>query len=213
MELDQHTYLIFHAIIADRLGKLRDKNCSPENFRHHVRDIANILGVTATKNLSLGNIDIETPMEKTGAQKLSGTPPLIVPILRAGLGLSDTLQTILPEADTGHIGLYRNEETLQPVEYLNKLPADMHRPIFICDPMLATAGSMIATINALVHHGASPENMTIITLLCAPEGIANLRKEFRTIPLYTAAIDSHLNEQGYIVPGLGDAGDRYFGTN
>lgn len=210
---DNHTHLISHPLIADRLGKLRDKGCPSEHFRRYVREIANILGLHATQNLPLEDHSIETPMEKMTAHKLKGAPPLIVPILRAGLGLSEGLQSILPEADTGHIGLYRNEDTLQPVEYLVKLPADLNRPIFICDPMLATAGSMLATIYILIKNGANPTDIIITTLVSAPEGIKAVRENYQTIPIYTASIDSHLNEIGYIVPGLGDAGDRFFGTN
>lgn len=213
MNTHKNTHLITHPLIEDRLSILRDKSCTSRNFRICVRDIAHILAIHATQNMALEDIEIETPMEKMTAKKLAGASPLIVPILRAGLGLSEGLQDILPEADTGHIGLYRNEETLKPMEYLVKLPADLNRTILICDPMLATAGSMLATIDTLLYRGAKERDITLITLVCAPEGLEALRETYKNIAIYTAAIDSHLNDIGYIVPGLGDAGDRFFGTD
>ncbi len=210
--MDDNTHIISHPIIADRLGKLRDKSCLTHDFRRNVTEISRILAIYATAQLSLNPINIETPITKTAAKQLTSPSPLIVPILRAGLALSDGLQDVLPEADTAHIGLYRDEDTLLPVEYLTKLPKNLARSIFICDPMLATAGSMIETINILLKRGARIQDITLITLVCAPEGITNLREHFPNVLLYTAAIDNHLNDVGYIVPGLGDAGDRFFGT-
>ena len=201
-----------HPIVQDRLTKLRNKATRPKTFRQCLNDIALFLSMDATATLPTYQKTIETPMQETEGTLLSETNPLIVPILRAGLALSDSLQTIIPHADTGHIGLMRDHDTHQPVEYLNRLPSDLNRPIFVVDPMLATGGSMIATLDILVKNGANPEDIVIITLLCAPEGIEALRTNYPDIPVYTAAIDSHLNENAYIVPGLGDAGDRYFGT-
>ena len=212
MALHDNLHLITHPITQDRLTRMRDESCPPELFRRYMTEIARILTVEATRQLPVKAARISTPLTEMDGVRLKTRAPLIIPILRAGLGLARGLEDVLPEADTGHIGLYRNEETLAAVEYLVKLPSSLNRPIFICDPMLATAGSMIATIDTLIAHGAKPENITIITLLCAPEGVQNLRKKYKNISLYTAAVDSHLNQHAYIVPGLGDAGDRLFGT-
>lgn len=200
-----------HPIVQDRLTTLRDKNANSQTFRQCLNDIALFLAVDATKKMSTKDKQVETPLAPYDGVELTNIP-LIIPILRAGLALSESLQSIIPNADTGHIGLARDHDTHEPVEYLNRVPSDLARPIFVVDPMLATGGSMVATLDILVKQGVDVNDITIITLVCVPEGIANLRKNYSTIPVYTAAIDSHLNENAYIVPGLGDAGDRYFGT-
>lgn len=202
-----------HPIVQDRLTKLRNSATRPKTFRQCLNDIALFLAMDATSNLPTYTKIIETPMCETEGTLLVENNPLIVPILRAGLALSESMQAILPHADTGHVGLARDHDSHQPIEYLNKLPSNLSRPIFVVDPMLATGGSMIATLDILVERGAKPDDITIVTLLCAPEGIEALRAKYPTIPLYTAAIDDHLNDDAYIVPGLGDAGDRYFGTD
>ena len=208
----KNVFINEHPIVQDRLTKLRNKATRPKTFRQCLNDIALFLSIDATKNLPIYQKTIETPLEETDGTLLEEVNPLIVPILRAGLALSDSMQTVIPNADTGHIGLYRDHDTHEPHEYLNRLPEDLDRPIFVVDPMLATGGSMIATLDILIESGAKASNITIVTLLCAPEGIEALRKGYPDIAVYTAAIDSHLNENAYIVPGLGDAGDRYFGT-
>lgn len=207
-----HVYINTHPIVQDRLTKLRNVATRPKTFRQCLNDIALFLAMDATINLPTYSKTIETPLEKTEGVLLKEVNPLIVPILRAGLALSNSLEQILPNADTGHVGLYRDHDTHEPVQYLNRLPSDLSRPIFVCDPMLATGHSMIATLDILVDCGANIKDVVIITLLCAPEGIAAFREKYPNVPVYTAAIDSHLNENAYIVPGLGDAGDRYFGT-
>lgn len=207
----KNTHINTHPIIQDRLTTLRDKNADNQTFRQCLTDIALLLGVEATKNLRTKFRAVQTPLTSYDGVALDGNP-LIVPILRAGLALSEPLQTLLPHADTGHIGLMRDHETHEPVEYLNRLPSNLSRPIFVVDPMLATGGSMIATLDILVKQGAKVDDMTIVTLVCAPEGIEKLRVKYPDIPVYTAAMDDHLNENAYIVPGLGDAGDRFFGT-
>ena len=207
-----NTYINTHPIVQDRLTKLRNKATRPKTFRDCLNDIALFLAMDATQNLPTYSKTIETPITEMEGILLTETNPLIVPILRAGLALSESLQRIIPNADTGHVGLARDHETHQPIEYLNKLPSDLNRSIFVTDPMLATGGSMIATLDILISVGATVENICIITLLCAPEGIEALRVKYPNIRLYTAAVDSHLNDDAYIVPGLGDAGDRYFGT-
>lgn len=205
-------YINNHPIVRDRLTRLRDKNADCQTFRQCLNDIALFLAMDATAGLPLEEKVIETPLCKMDGVALAGAKPLIVPILRAGLALSESLQRVIPNADTGHIGLYRDHETHEPHEYLNRLPANLDRPVFVVDPMLATAGSMIATLDILVKSGADIDTVVLITLVCAPEGIAALRKKYPRVPVYTAAVDSHLNDDAYIVPGLGDAGDRYFGT-
>jgi len=211
--MDKHTYINAHPIVFDRLTTIRDKNTNSQKFRQCLNEIALFLSMDATANLPICSKTIETPMAEMNGVVLDDVNPLIIPILRAGLALSDGLQTILPHADTGHIGLYRDHETHEPVEYLNKLPSDLNRPIFVVDPMLATGHSMIKTLDVMIDAGAKADDITIITLLCAPEGLVELRKTYPDVPLYTAAIDECLNENAYIIPGLGDAGDRYFGTN
>lgn len=211
-QTDPHLHIIDHPIIADRMARLRDKTTPSEVFRRRLHDVSRILAIAATRSLPLTTCRIHTPLEEIEAEKLAKPAPLIVPILRAGLGLATGLQEILPEADTGHVGLFRDEETLKPVEYLVKLPKDLKRPIFICDPMLATAGSLLKTIEILLKRGANVKDISVIALLCAPEGIMKVRELYPGLSIFTAAVDSHLNDDGFIVPGLGDAGDRIFGT-
>jgi uracil phosphoribosyltransferase len=212
MTTDPHFHIIDHPIIQDRLVKMREESCRPEHFRHYMREIARILAVETTRNLPLKDVQIETPLTQTTVKRLTGATPLIVPILRAGLGISQGFEEILTHADTGHIGLVRDEETHRPKEYLVKQPPNLNRRIFICDPMLATGHSLLKTIEILKKYGAKVDYMVIVTLLGAPEGLAEVRKHHKNLPIYTAALDSHLNQHAYIVPGLGDAGDRMFGT-
>lgn len=208
-----NVYLNTHPIVQDRLTKIRDKNTSSEDFRTYLSEIAIFLGVDATRDLSIAPHNIETPLEGMEGVRLASDSPLIVPILRAGLALSEGLHRLLPQADNGHVGLYRDEETKKPVEYLVRLPKNLKRPVFVTDPMLATGHSMIKTLDILVERGVDLKDLSIITLLCAPEGLKELRRFYPDIKVYTAAIDSHLNDNAFIVPGLGDAGDRYFGTD
>lgn len=208
----QNVSINSHPVVQDRLTKLRNKATRPKTFRACLNEIATFLAVDATQNLPTYSKTIETPLCEMEGRLLDEKNPLVVPILRAGLALSEPMLNIIPHADTGHIGLARDHETHQPVEYLNKLPSNLDRPIFVVDPMLATAGSMIKTLDILVESGANVSEITIVTLVCAPEGVEKLRSKYPDIPVYTASVDSHLNEDAYIVPGLGDAGDRYFGT-
>jgi uracil phosphoribosyltransferase len=212
MDKDENLHIIHHAVVADRLGKMRDKSCPPVVFRTCMLEIAKILAVTALSKLPTLKTSVETPLKITEVQRLLQTPPLIVPILRAGLGLSKGFEDILPECDCAHIGLYRDETTHRPVEYLAKLPKNLERPIFVCDPMLATGYSLEKALQILLKNGAKTDNITIVCLLCVPEGLAVIRKSWPNISIYTAALDDCLNEDAYIVPGLGDAGDRIFGT-
>jgi len=199
-----------HPLIAHKLSRLRDKNTEPKKFRELVREIAGLLAYEATANLQTSEIEIETPLEKMKAQQLKEKIGL-VPILRAGLGMVEGIWEWMPSAEVWHIGLYRDEKTLQPVEYYNKLPVDPRVSVcLILDPMLATGGSATATADILKKWGV--KKIKYVGLIAAPEGIKAMQTAHPDIDIYVAAIDSHLNERGYIVPGLGDAGDRQFGT-
>ncbi len=199
-----------HPLIAHKLSRLRDKNTEPKKFRELVREIAGLLAYEATADLQTAPIEIETPLEKMQAQQLKEKIGL-VPILRAGLGMVEGIWELMPSAEVWHIGLYRDEHTLKPVEYYNKLPIDPRVSVcLILDPMLATGGSATATADILKRWGV--KKIKYVGLIAAPEGIKAMQTAHPDIDIYLAAIDSHLNERAYIVPGLGDAGDRQFGT-
>ncbi len=199
-----------HPLVAHKLSRLRDKNTEPKKFRELVREIAGLLAYESTLNLQTEAIEIETPLQKMPAQQLKEKIGL-VPILRAGLGMVEGIWELMPSAEVWHIGLYRDEKTLQPVEYYNKLPIDPRVAVcLILDPMLATGGSATATASILKKWGV--KKIKYVGLIAAPEGIKAMQSAHPDIDIYVAAIDSHLNEKGYIVPGLGDAGDRQFGT-
>lgn len=199
-----------HPLVAHKLSRLREKNTEPKKFRELVREIAGLLAYEATANLQTSEIEIETPLQKMKAQQLKEKIGL-VPILRAGLGMVEGIWELMPSSEVWHIGLYRDEKTLQPVEYYNKLPVDPRVSVcLILDPMLATGGSATATAGILKKWGV--KKIKYVGLIAAPEGIKAMQTAHPDIDIYVAAIDSHLNEKGYIVPGLGDAGDRQFGT-
>lgn len=199
-----------HPLISHKLSRLRDKNTEPKKFRELVREIAGLLAYEATANLQTHEIEIETPLQKMKAQQLKEKIGL-VPVLRAGLGMVEGIWELMPSAEVWHIGLYRDEKTLQPVEYYNKLPVDPRVSVcLILDPMLATGGSATATADILKKWGV--KKIKYVGLIASPEGIKAMQTAHPDIDIYVAAIDSHLNEKGYIVPGLGDAGDRQFGT-
>lgn len=203
--------VVSHPLIQHKLTMLRDKNTSSKDFRELVREIAMLMAYEVTRNLPLEDVDIETPICKSKGKVLSGEDIAIVPVLRAGLGMVDGMLDLIPNAKIGHIGLYRNEETLQPVEYYCKLPQDIeNRIVIITEPMLSTGGSMLGAIDLLKKHGA--KKIKSIHLVCAPKGIDIVTKAHPDVEIYTASIDEKYNDIGYIVPGLGDAGDRMFGT-
>jgi uracil phosphoribosyltransferase len=200
-----------HPLVQDKLTKLRDINTDKKAFKELAYEITLLLAYEATKQLPLTQLRIQTPLESFDAPVLAVDTPIIVPILRAGIGMVDAFLTLMPTAKVGHIGLYRDEKTFEPHRYFFKLPKfNKTQPFFICDPMLATAGSAIATISELKKEHVS--NITLVCIVCAPEGIQSLIKAHPDVSLYTAAIDRELNKNGYILPGLGDAGDRLFGT-
>ncbi len=199
-----------HPLVAHKLSRLRDKNTEPKKFRELVREIAGLLAYEATADLQTTPIEIETPLEKMQAQQLKEKIGLI-PILRAGLGMVEGIWELMPSAEVWHIGLYRDEHTLQPVEYYNKLPIDPRVSVcLILDPMLATGGSATATADILKRWGV--KKIKFVGLIASPQGIKAMQDAHPDIDIYLAAIDDHLNERAYIVPGLGDAGDRQFGT-
>jgi len=199
-----------HPLVAHKLSRLRDKNTEPKKFRELVREIAGLLAYEATADLQTAAIEIETPLTKMTAYQLKEKIGL-VPILRAGLGMVEGIWELMPSAEVWHIGLYRDEHTLKPVEYYNKLPVDPRVSVcLILDPMLATGGSATATADILKRWGV--KKIKYVGLIAAPEGIKAMQSAHPDIDIFTGAIDDHLNERAYIVPGLGDAGDRQFGT-
>ncbi|MBJ8325219.1 uracil phosphoribosyltransferase [Streptococcus pacificus] len=200
-----------HPLIEHKLSILRRTTTSTKDFRELVNEIAMLMGYEVCRDLPLEDVEIETPITKTVQKQLTGKKLAIVPILRAGIGMVDGLLSLVPAAKVGHIGMYRDEDTLTPVEYLVKLPDDIaRRQILLVDPMLATGGSAILGVDSLKKRGAS--HIKFVSLVAAPEGVKALQEAHPDVDIYTAALDEQLNENGYIVPGLGDAGDRLFGT-
>lgn len=199
-----------HPLVSHKLTKLRDKNTDPKKFRELVREMAGLLAYEATSDMALTPTTVETPLALTNGAELKEKIGL-VPILRAGLGMVEGIWGLMPTAEVWHIGLYRDERTLKPVEYYNKLPVEPTVSVcLILDPMLATGGSAVATVDVLERWGV--KKIKFVGLIGAPEGIALLRQRHPEVPIHLAAIDERLNEHGYILPGLGDAGDRQFGT-
>ncbi len=204
-------HVLDHPLIQHKVSILRDKNTGVKEFREVVGEIAALMCYEATRDLPLENVTIETPIATGTFKRLSGKKLAIVPILRAGLGMVDTIIDLIPSAKVGHIGLYRDPETHNPVEYYCKMPPDIsEREVLIVDPMLATGGSAAAAITFLKGYGC--KNIKLMNIIGCPEGIALIRKEHPDVDLYVASVDEKLNDDKYIVPGLGDAGDRIFGT-
>ena len=200
-----------HPLIQHKIGLIRKKETGTKDFRQTISEIAMLICYEATRELKLDDVEIETPICKTTAKELKGKKMAIVPILRAGLGMVDGVLQLIPAAKIGHIGLYRDPETLNPVEYYCKLPADCaEREVFVVDPMLATGGSSVAAIQMLKDKGC--KNIHFMCIIAAPEGVAKMKQSHPDVDMYIGALDDKLNDHGYIVPGLGDAGDRIFGT-
>jgi uracil phosphoribosyltransferase len=203
--------VVGHPLVAHKLTLMRDKNASTKSFRELLREISLLLCYEATRDLELTTVDIETPLKAIRAPMLEGKKLVFAPILRAGMGLLEGMLELVPSARVAHVGLYRDPKTLKAVEYYFKAPEDIaDRTVIVLDPMLATANSACAAVERLKQAGA--RRMIFVCLLAAPEGIDRFRGEHPDVPIYTAAIDDHLNDHGYIVPGLGDAGDRMYGT-
>lgn len=207
----ERVHIMDHPLIQHKIGILRRKETSSKDFRELVGEIGTLMGYEATRQLPLTDVEIETPLCRTTVKEIKGKKMAIVPILRAGLGMVDGLLTIVPGAKVGHIGLYRDPETALPIEYYCKLPADCNeREVFVVDPMLATGGSAAAAITMLKDKGI--KNIHFLCIIAAPEGLAKLQKEHPDVDVYVGALDEGLNDHKYILPGLGDAGDRIFGT-
>ncbi|WP_215508127.1 uracil phosphoribosyltransferase [Peptoniphilus sp. EMRHCC_23] len=200
-----------HPLIQHKLTLLREASTSSKDFRQLLTEITMLMGYELTRNLPIQDKLIETPMGRTVGKEMAGKKPVIVPVLRAGLGMVDGLLNLIPGARVGHIGLYRDPETLEPVEYYCKLPKEIaDREVIVVDPMLATGGSLVAAVNFVKQRGAT--SVRALCLLAAPEGLEAFQKAHPDVDLYVSCIDEKLDEHAYIVPGLGDAGDRIFGT-
>ena len=204
-------HLIDHPLITHKLTIMRNKKTGSKDFRELLNEISMLMGYELTRDLPLQDVTIETPITKMNAKMVSGRKLAIVPILRAGLGMVDGIQSLVPVAKVGHIGLYRDPETHEPVEYYCKLPTDIQdRLVILVDPMLATGGSAVDALTMLKQRGC--KNIRFMCLVAAPEGVSKVLKAHPDVDIYGAALDDHLHEHAYIVPGLGDAGDRIFGT-
>ncbi|MGM9668176.1 MAG: uracil phosphoribosyltransferase [Faecousia sp.] len=204
-------HVLDHPLIQHKLAILRSKDTSVKEFRELVGEIAALMCYEATRDLPTTEVEIETPVAVAKVRMLAGKKLAIIPVLRAGLGMVDTMVSLIPSAKIGHIGLYRDPETHKPVEYYCKLPEDIaNRRVFVVDPMLATGGSAVAAIDFLKRHGC--KNIIMMNIIGVPEGVRAVQEAHPDVDIYLAALDDHLNEHAYIVPGLGDAGDRIFGT-
>jgi len=200
-----------HPLIQHKLAFIRDVNTTPKEFRELVEEVSMLMAYEVTRDLPLEDVKVQTPLEMANCKVTSGKALGIVPILRAGLGMVAGMLRLVPNAKVGHIGVYRDHDTLKPVEYYCKLPADApERQIIVCDPMLATGGSANMAINFIKERGV--KNIKLMCLIAAPEGVRAVNEKHPDVEIFVAAVDSHLNEHAYIVPGLGDAGDRLFGT-
>jgi uracil phosphoribosyltransferase len=203
--------VVDHPLVRHKLAVLRDRDTSKKTFRALVDEISMLMGYEATKDLPLRSVELETPLEPMTGEKVSGKKLTLVPVLRAGLGMVEGMLRLMPSVRVGHIGLYRDHETLQPVDYYFKIPGDVEaRDFFVLDPMLATGGSASAAVASLKRNGA--QRVRLLCLVAAPEGVQRMLHDHPDVQIYTAALDRQLNEAGYILPGLGDAGDRLFGT-
>jgi len=205
-------YVADHPLILHKLSMMRESSCNKVMFKILLKELSLLMGYELTRPLPLTTRSIETPMTQMDAPVIDGKKQVIVPILRAGLGMAEGLEELMPAARIGHIGLYRDHDTKQPVEYLVKLPNPEGRLFILVDPMLATGNSAKYAIDVLIKHGADPKMIRFMALVAAPEGVQVLLDHYPQVPVFVAALDSHLNENAYIIPGLGDAGDRLFGT-
>jgi uracil phosphoribosyltransferase len=203
--------VLAHPLIQHKITLLRDKRTTTRDFKQLVNEIAMLMAYEVTKDLPVEPVEIETPLERTQGHQVAGKKLTLVPILRAGLGMVEGIAQLIPSARVGHIGLYRDHDTLEPVDYYFKIPSGEHdRDFFVLDPMLATGGSAVAAVTALKRAGA--QRIRFLCLVSAPEGVRRMLDAHPDVPVYTAALDRALNDKGYILPGLGDAGDRLFGT-
>ena len=203
--------VVDHPLVQHKLALLRRTETSKKSFRELVDEISMLLAYEITRDLPLEEVEIDTPLERTRVRMIAGKKLVLVPVLRAGLGMVEPILRLIPSARVGHVGLYRDHDTLQPVEYYFKIPTEVEtRRFFVLDPMLATGGSASAAVHMLKQRGAT--QIALVSLVAAPEGARRMADDHPDVPVYSAALDRQLNEKGYIVPGLGDAGDRLFGT-
>ncbi len=209
----KNLHIVDHPLVQDKLSRMRDKNTPMREFRQHLREIALLIGYEITRSLALTTKHIVTPVEAMEAPILKDTPPTIVPILRAGQWMAEGLMELVPDSAVGYIGLYRDEETHRPVEYLKKLPKDEGQMWIVVDPMLATGYSSEYAFQLLTQHGIPASRMKFMALVAAPEGVTIMQQSFPDIEIYVAALDKQLNQKAFIMPGLGDAGARLFGTH
>lgn len=207
-----HLYVIDHPLIAHKLSHLRDCRTGMTLFRQLLREISLLLGYEITRRLPLTSISLETPLAKTQGHVLKKEGLVLVPVLRAGLGMTTGLLDLVPFAQVGHIGLYRDPKTILPISYLTQLPTFKGQFFLVLDPMVATGHSAVAAVQTLIEHGVPESQILFLALVVSPEGMTVFQEHFPKIPLYTAALDEKLNDKAYILPGLGDAGDRLFGT-
>ena len=205
-------HVLKHPLIQHKLTLMRDETTSTRTFRELLKEIALLMGYEVTRDLPLTYEEIQTPLCKMNAPVIAGKKLAVVPILRAGIGMADGLLQLVPSARVGHIGLYRDPQTLKPVEYLVKLPPVDDRLFILVDPMLATGNSAAAAVDTLVKHGVPESRIVFLALVAAPEGVRVFTQKYPTVPVYVASLDEKLDDHGYILPGLGDAGDRLFGT-
>ncbi|MDP3843472.1 MAG: uracil phosphoribosyltransferase [Oxalobacteraceae bacterium] len=205
-------FILDHPLIQHKLSHMREKDTSTRTFRELLREITLLMGYEITRNLPLTTRVIETPLQSMDAPVIAGKKLAIVPVLRAGIGMSDGLLELIPSARVGHIGVYRDPDTLQPVEYLVRLPDVAERTFILCDPMVATGNSAVHAVDVLKKRGVSDAQIQFLALVAAPEGVTVFQQAHPEVKMYVAALDSHLDAHSYIVPGLGDAGDRIFGT-
>lgn len=211
MEKMENVFIMDHPLIKHKISMIRNKNTGTNEFRKLIEEIAVLMGYEALRDLPLEDVEIETPIEKCKSPMIAGKKLAVVPVLRAGLGMVNGITTLVPSAKIGHIGLYRDPKTLEPVEYYCKLPADSEeREVFVVDPMLATGGSATAAIQMLKDKGV--KHIHFMCIIAAPEGVKKMQECHPDVDMYIGALDEQLNSHGYIVPGLGDAGDRIFGT-
>ena len=207
----EKVHILDHPLLQHKLSILRDENTGVKDFRQVVSEIATLMCYEATRDLPMEEVEIKTPITTAKFKTIAGKKLAIVPVLRAGLGMVDGILTLIPSAKVGHIGLYRDPDTLEPVEYYCKMPTDIaEREVIILDPMLATGGSASAAIQFIKNYDV--KHIKLMNIIAAPEGVERVRKDHPDVAIYCAALDEKLNEHGYIVPGLGDAGDRIFGT-
>ena len=209
--MDEMVHVLDHPLLQHKLSILRDESTGVKDFREIVNEVATLMCYEATRDLPLQDVEVQTPVAKAVTKQLAGKKLAIVPVLRAGLGMVEGILTLIPSAKVGHIGLFRDPETLEPVKYYCKMPTDIaERDVIILDPMLATGGSASAAIQFIKNYEV--KHIKLMNIIAAPEGVERIRKDHPDVAIYCAALDEKLNDHGYIVPGLGDAGDRIFGT-